>query len=139
MSFFDKVKETANSAVQSTGEMLEVAKLNLDVRSAEDKINALFAKMGKLVFATYEDGKMKDPEMIELCEKVKTAYVNVEELRRKILELRNKKMCVQCKAELNDTDPFCNKCGAMQPEPTVEAEVKEEAPAVGAEAEKTEE
>ncbi|MEI6131195.1 MAG: hypothetical protein WCQ41_00020 [Bacillota bacterium] len=116
MSFFNKVKETASSAVQSTGEMLEVAKLNLDVRSAEDKINGLFAKMGKLVFASYEAEKVEDPDMVELCEKVKESYVGVEELRKKILELRNKKMCTECKAELNDTDPFCNKCGAAQSE-----------------------
>ena len=126
MSFFDKVKETANSAVQSTGEILEVAKLNLDVRSAEDKINSLFAKMGKLVFASFEKGKVKDPEMVELCENVKASYTNVEELRKKIMELRNKKMCDGCKAELNENDPFCNKCGAMQPEPVEEAEVVED-------------
>jgi len=128
MSFFDRVKETANSAVQSTGEMLEVAKLNLDVRSAEDKINTLFAKMGKLVFASYENGKVKDADMIALCETVKTSYVNVEELRRKILELRNKKACVKCKAELNENDPFCNKCGEKQPEVAPETEETTEAP-----------
>jgi len=123
MSFFDKVKETANSAVQTTGDFIEVAKLNLEVRSTEDKINASFAKIGKLVFASYEKGKVKDAEMVELCEAVKTSFATIEVLRTKIMELRNKKACVSCKAELNDSDAFCNKCGAMQPEPVTEADV----------------
>ncbi len=128
MPFFDnlgkKVGEAAQAAAKKSSELVETTKLNMSINTAEDKINKIYLKIGENIFAKYNAGQEIDPDFIDDCKQVKELKEEIDELKAKIMELKNVKLCTSCGAELNKDVMFCPKCGAKQeqPAPTKEEE-----------------
>ena len=115
MAFFDKVKDLALSAAQTTSDKIEVAKVSKDIRNEENKVREVLASIGKIIYGKYEAGIVKDEEVIALCKEVDDHMENIQVMREKALELKDKKSCVNCGKELNEEDMYCAACGSQQP------------------------
>lgn len=136
MPFFDnlgkKVGEAAQAAAKKSNELVEVTKLNMAVNSEEDKANKLYGEMGRKIYENYKQGMQTSPDFSSEFEQLNVCEQNIKDIRKKIMDLKNVKLCQKCGAELAETAMFCPKCGAKQEEvpPVQQQDTKvEEAPA----------
>lgn len=118
MSIFNnlgkKFGEAAQAAAKKSSDLVEITKLNMAISAEEDKIEKTYAKIGKEVFAKYNSKDEVDPSLTALCEEIKTYQDTILDLKAKLMDLKNIKLCVECQAELDKNIQFCPKCGAKQ-------------------------
>lgn len=119
-----KVTETAKAAAKKSGELVEVTKLNMSINTEQEKIEKAFAEMGKAVYELYSKGEDVGEPFRETCEKIGSYEKVIADMKQKILEMKNEKLCAGCGAELELNAAFCPKCGAKQevPQPPVQAQ-----------------
>ncbi|NLC67640.1 MAG: zinc ribbon domain-containing protein [Clostridiaceae bacterium] len=116
MSLFEqiskKVGEAAQVAAKKSGELVEIAKLNMNIVAEEDKIKNIYLKIGENTYAKYRSGNEIDADFIADCEKIMEYQKVLDGLKAKIREIKNMKLCTSCGEEVQDNALFCPKCGA---------------------------
>lgn len=116
MSLFDnlgkKLGDAAQNAVKKSGEMVEITKINLSIKSEEDSLSKIYSEIGKYSFDKFENGNENDSKIIDLCEKIRSHMVSIDAYKEKINQIRNVKICENCGSETLRTNAFCGKCGA---------------------------
>ena len=86
-AFKDKAKDLAQTGVNKSRQLAEIAKLNLANTSEEDEIKRAYIEIGKLYYA--EKGMAPDAAYVALCEKITAAKVTIEENKARIGEIKN--------------------------------------------------
>lgn len=129
MAFFEnigkRVSEAAQVAAKKSSELVEVTKLNSSISSEENKIRELYQQIGKSVYQKFVIGEEVIPEVNDTCLEIQTREKTIDDLKEKIHEIKNIRLCEQCGAELDRDTAFCSKCGAKQ-EPIKPPEQAEE-------------
>lgn len=93
MAFFDfdsikdKAMDLAQTGVNKSKQIGEIAKLNLANVGEEDAIKKAYIEIGKLYYA--ERGMAPEAAYAALCEKITAAKVNIEENKNRIEELKS--------------------------------------------------
>lgn len=116
-----RVTDTAKAAAKKSGSVVEVTRLNMNIGTEEEKVRKIYAEMGRQLYEDYAEGKIVSEKLLEHCEKIDEIIKNIDEMREKILELKNVKACPNCGVELEIDMEYCYKCGRKQemPEPVV--------------------
>jgi len=125
MAMFDnfgkRIGDLAQNAAKKSGEMVEVTKINISIKSEEDSIEKIYDEIGKYCFVKFEAGNETDSSIIDLCEKIKDHKTKISAFKDKINEIKNVYTCEKCGSEVSKTSVFCGNCGAK-----VEAKTSEE-------------
>ena len=136
MAFIDEFKknaaEVADKAKRKTTEITNIAKINLNIKSNEAKLAAVYEEIGRLFYSAEREG-MDNTADIAVCIMKADKYVaDIAEGKKELAKLRNVKTCGECGAELDINFAFCNFCGAKQempvseePAPEAEEEIEE--------------
>ena len=115
MAFFNniskKVEKTAKAAARKSGDLVEVAKLNMSINSDESKIQEIASAIGKGIYKMYREGKEVPETLIESCREIKGIEDHITAVKAKIMEIKNMKICPNCKAEVQNNVEYCPKCG----------------------------
>ncbi len=114
MSFLENIGKAAQAAAKKSGELVEITKLNMNINSEEDKIQKQYTQIGKLIYEKFKATGDIDSEFVASCETIKTHEQNISNLKEKILETKNLRLCSGCGAEMDRNAMFCAKCGAKQ-------------------------
>lgn len=121
MAFMDNLSKIAKTvgdgakvAAKKSGDMVEVAKINMAINTEEDKIRNLYMEMGKIVFDTFERTNVVDEAYVDNCNKVTEIKRNIADMKQKIVDIKNSKACSACGEEMGMDVMFCPKCGAKQ-------------------------
>ena len=109
-----KVTDTAKAAAKKSSEVVEVTKLNLSIGSEEDKIKKAYAEIGKNVYGVFASGEEVGDSFKCQCELIRSYENNIKDMRLKILDLKELKICPTCGIELESEIAFCSKCGTKQ-------------------------
>lgn len=104
-------KESSAVVAKKSGELIEVSKITVSITSNESKMKDLYSEIGKKICQKHEDGLYIDPELVESCNEVLTLKTSIKEMKQKVNELRNKKVCTNCDTSLPEDTTFCPKCG----------------------------
>ncbi len=92
--FFNKLGKSAATAASKAGnkaeELIEVGKLKAKINSEKSEISSAEKEIGRYCYGLFQNGKLKDEAIKELCEKIKACYNNIEELEKQIQEEKNK-------------------------------------------------
>lgn len=124
MSIFDslgkRVSEAAQAAAKKSSDLVEITKLNMAISAEEDKIEKTYAKIGKELFARYNSKIEVDPDIAAFCEEIKSYQNTISDLKAKLMDLKNIKLCTGCQAEMDKNAQFCPKCGTKQEQRPVE-------------------
>ena len=137
MEFFDKLSKKASEAYKitadKTGKLAKETKLKLKISELKSEINTIYTEIGKMAYEkhTLKNGKENCTENVceeikEKCLKIDMLSDEIDNLLKQCLELKDKKQCENCYAEIEKDVKFCPHCGAKQEEEiAVEAEVLE--------------
>lgn len=130
MGFFDNLGKKASAAydatAEKTGKIAKEAKLRMKINENKSDINDIYKEIGRKVYEKHvrEENIDIKTELEEECTKIDVLSAEIETCLKSILELKEKKQCEKCHAEIELDSTFCPKCGAKQPEVEVkEAEV----------------
>lgn len=130
MGFFDNLGKKASRAydatAEKTGKIAKEAKLKMKINENKSDINDIYKEIGRKVYEKHvrEENIDIKTELEEECTKIDVLSAEIETCLKSILELKEKKQCEKCHAEIDLDSTFCPKCGAKQPEVEVkEAEV----------------
>ena len=121
MGFFDNLGKKASSVYDATAEktskLAKEAKLRMKINENKSDINDLYKEIGKKVYEKHvrEENIEIKIELEEECTKIDVLSAEIETCLKSILELKDKKQCEKCHAEIELNSDFCPKCGAKQP------------------------
>ena len=121
MGFFDNLSKKASAAydatAEKTGKFAKEAKLRMKINENKSDINDIYKEIGRKVYEKHvrEENIDIKTELEEECTKIDVLSAEIETCLKSILELKEKKQCEQCHAEIDLEDQFCSKCGAKQP------------------------
>jgi RNA polymerase subunit RPABC4/transcription elongation factor Spt4 len=127
MNFLQRIKDGASRVSEKAQSSVEIGKLNGHISDIERDMELEFMKMGKLFFDGYRlrDMSVAEGKMVELSKLCLKHQEQIDEIRFKIAELKNERLCV-CGNVVSLDANFCPKCGQKLEEPAP----KKEAPAV---------
>lgn len=116
MPFFEnlgkKVGEAAQSAAKKSNEFIEINKLNSNINSEEEIIKKIFEQIGRIVYENFCLNPDKAVDCKELCQQIKDHEDIIKNFELKVHQIKNLKICPECKCEVSNTKAFCPKCGA---------------------------
>ena len=121
MGFFDNLSKKASAAydatAEKTGKLAKEAKLRMKINENKSDINDLYKEIGRKVYEKHvrEENIDIKSELEEECTKIDVLSAEIETCLKSILELKDKKQCEKCHAEIDAKNAFCPKCGAKQP------------------------
>lgn len=122
MGFFDNIGKKASSVydatAEKTGKIAKEAKLRMKINENKSDINGLYKEIGQKVYEKHvrEENIDIKTELEEECTKIDVLSAEIETCLKSILELKDKKQCPKCHAEMEIKAAFCPKCGEKQPE-----------------------
>lgn len=123
MDFFEKLGNMTKTAVDKTGEMIEINGIKSKISSEEAKISAFKGKIGEYFWNKFNEGTVLDEEAINLCNEIKNSMDVIEGYNMDIEKIKanqvggqattpSGKFCAACGAKAADGVKFCSECGA---------------------------
>ncbi|GGH12059.1 zinc ribbon domain-containing protein [Paenibacillus segetis] len=123
MAFFDKLGEkitsTSKDVAKKTKDLTEIAKINMQIGSEEDKLKSKYLEIGKLYYELFNEAPGE--QFTNLCEEITASINQIDSSKRQILSIKGVKICTNCGAEVLQDAAFCGSCGVK-----VEEEIPEE-------------
>lgn len=120
MDIFDKIgnvaSETYKFTTEKTGKIAKEAKIKMKINECKSKISDLYEDIGKIVYQKHvreEDINIKE-DIEEYCVQIDSLSKTIEENRMDLLNLKDKKQCSNCFAEIEINSKFCPNCGSEQ-------------------------
>ena len=90
--FLSKLGKSASNAASRAGnkaeEIKEITKLKSRISSARSDIGIAKKDIGDYCYKLYKEGKLEDPEIIELCEQIKDGYEEIDNMEKMIEDTR---------------------------------------------------
>lgn len=123
MSFFNSIGRKTSEV---TSKIARETKLRIKMSENKNKIADIYEEIGKKVYEKHirEQNIDIETELIEECGKIDEIAKEIEDARKEILKLNQKKMCAYCDSEIESSSKFCPKCGKKQKDNS--EEIKEE-------------
>lgn len=130
MEIFNKIGKKASEAYKvtadKTGKLAKEAKLRMKIADLKSQVSDIYKEIGKKVYENHvrEEKVDLEKELEEECTKIDVMSAEIESNLKQCLELKDKRKCEKCFAEIDKDVKFCPECGAKQEE-VEEAEAKE--------------
>lgn len=107
----DAAADTARVAGKKAGQMVDVAKLNVQLFDLNGEFNDVLRQLGQVMYDTHQ-GKAEDGDQITvLLDRADELSGKIAELKDRIAALRQSKTCPACGAVCGKDDKFCRRCG----------------------------
>jgi hypothetical protein len=87
-----QVSKTYKIASEKSGQLIEEAKLRLQIASTNDKITEKLGEIGALVYEDYKAGNQTYADFEELCKDIEESEVAISNMKSKILTMKKMKM-----------------------------------------------
>lgn len=120
MDFLDKLGKKASDTykytTEKTSKIAKETKLKIAMNEDKSKIEEIYAEIGKNIYEAHvREDEINIEEILDnYCSKIDELSNKIEETRKEILMLKDKKQCENCFFEIDLEDNFCPNCGAKQ-------------------------
>ena len=124
MNFFDKLgkeaKKTYKYTTEKTSKLAREAKLKMQMNEHKGEIEDLYELIGKKMYEHHVNDKALDIDieavLEEYCIQIDELCDLIEDERKEILTLKDKKQCPNCFCEIDLNCNYCPNCGYEQKE-----------------------
>ena len=107
----DATCDTARVAGKKAGQMVDVAKLNVQLFDLNSELNDVLRQLGQVMYNTHL-GQIADGDPVsDLLEKADRLTGRIGEIKARVADLRHTQTCPGCGASCGREDKFCPKCG----------------------------
>ncbi len=122
MDFFDKLGKQASKTYEyttkKTSKLAREAKLKMQMNENKGKVEELYQEIGKKMYEHHVNDKALDIDiesvLEEYCIQIDELCDRIEEERKELLTLREKKQCPNCFCEIELEYNYCPNCGDEQ-------------------------
>ena len=115
MGFLDdalnKTKEVLDVACQKTGEVVTVEKQRFSIASLKSKREKDYADLGRIYFELIKDSNDLSDETRNLVDAIIDKNEEITRLNEDLQNIKNKRVCPNCNANIDINSSFCNSCG----------------------------
>lgn len=115
MDFFEKLKKTVvkatKKAADKSTDLVEITKIKFALSEKEGEVDNLYKEIGKAVYSSFKSGDDPEEVLSTNCEKITSLKEEITELRDKLRDYKNIKLCKSCGKEIPSDSDYCNKCG----------------------------
>ena len=108
----DAANQTARAAGKKAGQMVDVAKLNVQLFDLNGDFNDILRRLGQVMYDTHRGQTPEGDPVTELLAEADETAAKVEEVKSRIADLRQSRSCPACGAPCGKGDKFCRSCGA---------------------------
>lgn len=99
MDFFNRLGSLARSVSDKTGDMLEISKLNAQIRSNQDDIEELKLQLGDYIWAKFDSGVIMDERATEICSAIRKSVLDTAACQQEIDSIRAAQEAARTQAE----------------------------------------
>lgn len=132
MNILQRLKDGAGKVTDRAQNVVEIGKLNTQISNIERELGLYFQKMGEVFYEAYrkKDMATAEKEMLELAKTCDLLTEERDEIRLKIAELKNERLCGACGRNVAEDALFCQYCGhkLVKAKSAVPAELLKPAP-----------
>ena len=107
----DACADTARVAGRKAGQMVDVAKLNVQLFDLNGEFNDTLRQLGQVMYDTHLGRETESGTVTALLEKADGTAARVAEVKDRIADLRQSQTCPACGAPCGREDKFCRRCG----------------------------
>lgn len=115
MGFLDdainKTKEVFDVACKKTDEVVTVEKQKFNIASLKSKREKDYADLGKIYFELVKDSTDLSDETRNLVDAISEKNEEIARLNADIQNIKNKRVCPKCNANVDINSSYCNSCG----------------------------
>ncbi len=115
MTIFNNLKrgatDAANKAAKKTGEITNIAKLTMNIKTAEAKLGEVYEEIGRLFYTAERTGEDCTSEIASNIMKADKIKADIANFKAEIAVLRNVIICESCGNEIGAESAFCSFCG----------------------------
>lgn len=132
MEFLDKLGNIANETykftTEKTSKIAKETKLKMQMNEKKSDIREIYEEIGKLVYKKHcKELETDIEEEIKVqIEKIDQLSNKIEDIRMQLLNLKDKKQCLNCFAQIEINANYCQNCGSKQNENIQKEEILED-------------
>ena len=116
MAFFEDLKrsasDVADKVVKKTTDITSIAKVNINIKASESKLNTVYEEIGYLFYTAERNGVDNTEAIAAQVLKADGIIVEIDNLKKEYARLRKMKICSVCGSEISDECFFCPICGS---------------------------
>jgi len=109
----DAALDTARVAGKRAGQMVDVAKLNVQLFDTNGEFNEIMRQLGQAMYALHRGEDGSNDGVQQLLTRADDTAAKAAELKARIADLRQAQICPSCGGSCGKEDKFCRKCGAQ--------------------------
>ena len=107
----DAAADTARVAGKKAGQMVDVAKLNVQLFDLNGDYNDIMRQLGQVMYDTHRGQAPEGDPVTQLLMKADELSEKIAEVKARIADLRQAQSCPSCGAPCSKGDKFCRTCG----------------------------
>ena len=107
----DTATDTARYASKRAGQMVDVAKLNVQLFDLNAEFNDTLRQLGQVMYDTHLGRDLSGEAVTGLLTKADDTATKVTEVKTRIKSLRQASPCPGCGSPCGSEDAFCSHCG----------------------------
>jgi Glu-tRNA(Gln) amidotransferase subunit E-like FAD-binding protein len=113
-SFAYSIEKGAEATFKKSEELYNITKLKMEISSQEELIQDMYAEIGEKIFKKHIHGRFSDRDLEDYFKTIRKARREIDELNKRINNIKKRKLCKICSAEMLSKDKYCPKCGLKQ-------------------------
>ncbi len=107
----DAAADTARVAGKRAGQMVDVAKMNVQLFDLNGAYNDIMCQLGQVMYQTHMGRLPQGDVVTQLLAQADEMAEKIAEVKARIADLRQAQSCPVCSARCGKNDRFCRSCG----------------------------
>ena len=103
--------DTARAAGRWAGQMVDVAKLNVQLFDLKEEFDGVLRQLGQVMYDAHQGQEAEGDAVAALLARADEAAGKMADVKARIAALRQSQTCPVCGAPCGREDKFCRRCG----------------------------